>query len=477
MEVSLKTNLDSADTYAKIYSDAVIDLKTVPVMYTCSISPNTIPEKVERNAFINSLPKSIDSSKVPAADVDGNINFKDAAAKVGAKFENLYSACDKSDLTRKGYEQLMENQKKSVSLITGSIQITPFSDKLLYDDSDGDTIPNIYDPYPDEPFDERFEIINDFNYEPSIDFVDERYKNSQACYNTILPLNEDETMLFILIALLSKKNDLSIVDDMISDIMGSAQAAIDFGPNPLRVNEEKSMKHAADALLHYFNNSGKTMTYTSSEICELLACSQNYLDHLHRNITRAMKCSEQLIGDKQSICFASKCNSGFKATCNVDRGIADGGIACDANSDLKSKLYHCFDNNSQSVMCNYVHRDWWNTIGEAGAAIVAQTTRSGNTYTMNYTYYVKDIYEWAYHYDKDLMSGLFHTYHEQGVAQEFLMNGQFTGTITWTSGEDAYVKNVSNVRNQIKETLKTSTGSKQWLISNEYDRFLNYIDN
>lgn len=49
--------------------------------------------------------------------------------------------------------------------------------------------------------------------------------------------------------------------------------------------------------------------------------------------------------------------------------------------------------------------------------------------------------------------------------------------LTWTSGEDAYVKNVSNVRNQIKETLKTSTGSKQWLISNEYDRFLNYIDN
>lgn len=59
----------------------------------------------------------------------------------------------------------------------------------------------------------------------------------------------------------------------------------------------------------------------------------------------------------------------------------------------------------------------------------------------------------------------------------YIKNGQFTGTITWTSGEDAYVKNVSNVRNQIKEILKTSTKSKQWLISNEYERFFDYIDN
>lgn len=446
-------------------------------MYTCSISPNTIPEKVERNAFINSLPKSIDSSKVPAAEADGNINFKDAAAKVGAKYRSLYAVCDESDLTRKGYEQFMEQQKKSVSLIAGSVQIIPFSEKLLYADSDGDTIPDIYDPYPDEAFDERFEIVNDFNYEPSIDFVNERYKNSQECYNTILPLNENDTMLFILIALLSKKNDLSVIDSIISDIMGTIQAPIDFGSNPLRANEEKAMEHAAEALLHYFNNSGQPITYNSSEICELLSCSQNYLDHLHRNITRAMKCSEQLLVDNQTICFSSKCDSGFKATCNVDRGIADGGIACDADSDFKAKLYHCFDNNLKSIMCNYVHRDWWNTIGESGAAIVAQTTRSGNTYTMNYTYYVKDIYEWAYHYDKDSMSGTFHTYHEQGLAQEFLMNGQFTGTITWTSGEDAYTKNVSNVRNQIKETLKESIESKRWLISNEYDRFFAYIDN
>ena len=93
--------------YARIYSDAVIDLMEIPVVYTGSVMPYSIPEKVERNAFINSLPKSVDSSKGPSADADGNIDFKDAVDKIGLKFENLRSACDIFDLTHKGYEQFM----------------------------------------------------------------------------------------------------------------------------------------------------------------------------------------------------------------------------------------------------------------------------------------------------------------------------------------------------------------------------------
>ena len=111
--------------------------------------PYSIPKKVERNAFINSLPKSVDSSKVPSADADGNIDFKDAVDKIGLKFESLRSACDMFDLTHKGYEQLMSNQDMSVNLIIGAVQVTPFSDKVLYADNDNDGIPNKDDPYPE----------------------------------------------------------------------------------------------------------------------------------------------------------------------------------------------------------------------------------------------------------------------------------------------------------------------------------------
>ena len=477
LEVSLKTNLDSADTYAKIYSDAVIDLKTVPVMYTCSISPNTIPEKVERNAFINSLPKSIDSSKVPAADVDGNINFKDAAAKVGAKFENLYSACDKSDLTRKGYEQLMENQKKSVSLITGSIQITPFSDKLLYDDSDGDTIPNIYDPYPDEPFDERFEIINDFNYEPSIDFVDEHYKNSQECFDT---LNINDTIfkdgyycnIMIMLSYMAYPHDFANADEIINNLLNIANGhPMDFEKDSNRNEEPQSLINASIALMHYFDKSGLPLTYSPPKTCELISSSCNNIDHLHRNLSYIMNCSEQILLDKQKVILSAKSNSEMKTICFDDKGADEDGSKCEIQ-DAENNIIPFHE--ISGYYCNYVQRDWQNTIGESFGSVVAEVTRNGNIYTMKYKYYFIDIYEWAIHYEKKktLVSQL-HNFHELGVAKEYLINGSFEGTLTWESNNTAYY---SDIAKQIENTLKNFQGTESWNKSNEYNRFYSKIN-
>ena len=132
-------------------------LDTFTYFFSYSINPDTIPEKVERNAFINSLPPkySYNESLVPEADSDGNIDFKEAAVAVGAAkydefgnlmFETLYDACNISDITAKGYEQFM---KISDSVMYSDIQITPFSDKILYADNDGDDILNYKDKSPD----------------------------------------------------------------------------------------------------------------------------------------------------------------------------------------------------------------------------------------------------------------------------------------------------------------------------------------
>ena len=53
--------------------------------------------------------------------------------------------------------------RTSAKFIAGSIQITPFSEKLLYADNDGDGIPNKDNLYPDEAFDERLMIAEIFN--------------------------------------------------------------------------------------------------------------------------------------------------------------------------------------------------------------------------------------------------------------------------------------------------------------------------
>ncbi len=475
-----KTGYFANDMYAKIYSDAVIDLKSECITYTCSINPNKIPKKVQRNAFINSLPKSMDLSKVPSADADGNIDFKDTVDKMGVKFENLRSACDIFDLTRKGYEQLMANQKMSVNLIIGAVQVTPFSDKVLYADNDNDGIPNKDDPYPDEPFDDRFEIINSFNYEPTIDFVEERYKRSQECYGgtTItgpngidkkVPSAYGSNILGLLASFASMDNKYSIADEIISDVFG-IKYSIDFYNHQERKNNTKSMDHAADALLHYFEGSGEPVTYLENDICELISSSLNNLDHLHRNITRVMKCAESTVTDNGTIILATKSDSSIKAICFDSKGAEDGGAACDINDDPKTALHH----NSGLIHCNYTHRDWQNTFGESFGSIVAEINRSGNKYTMNYKYYVIDLYEWAFHSDKDPLSYIFHVYHENGLAQEYIIKGSFEGTITWSAGETAFYPNVIN---QIKKTLEYWEGSTCWEMSNEYDRLIDKVGN
>ena len=129
-----------------------------------------------------------------------NYNFKDAAVKVGAAtldgngnliFPSLYDACDMYDRTRLGFEQYMANKNISDMLISGAVKITPFSDKILYEDNDGDTIPNKNDSYPDEAFDDRFMIVNDNNFVPTIDFVEKHIQVGQQCAYTVFPSPAD----------------------------------------------------------------------------------------------------------------------------------------------------------------------------------------------------------------------------------------------------------------------------------------------
>ena len=135
--------------------------------------------------------------------------------------------------------------------------------------------------------------------------------------------------------------------------------------------------------------------------------------------------------------------------------------------------YHVTDNNLKPIYFNYVNRDWFNTVGESRAAIVAEVSIKENSYTMKYRYYFKDIYEWAYHYDHDPLSFMFHYYHETGQAQEYLMNGSFEGEITWTAGETGFTPHVLE---QVKSTLQKWENDIRWEQSNEYDRFISDVE-
>lgn len=415
--------------YARVYSDAVIDIQSLPIMYTCSVSPTTIPSNVERHAFINSLPSSYDSSKVPTADSNGNINFKDAAVSVGAAeldkngnivFKNLYSTCDESNLTRNGYKQLTNDMKISQKLIWDSFQITPFSEKILYHDDDGDGIPNKYDLYSDEPFDDRFEIVDDYEHFPIMDFMiqsklgtgntkfDPEYgtpgKDGRAlCYNRREPEPEDYYH-YNFNRICAGATKIQLMDRV-------AGVAAGKGWVPMR--------NSGDFLQTYvFKTDMKCIS--TEDMCEIITTDRGNLFHYMENVNAMIELCEETLLENRQMGFSSNHEDKFK-------------IACYANKNIENcPSSHYFNVDNSDAETTNEGKDWSFSIGDAFCGLVCSAVRSGNTYTMNYKIYLMDYYEWGYHVDggdKEL-----HMLHECGLAKEYPIYGVIENTITWEHG-------------------------------------------
>ena len=468
-------------SYARIYSDAITDIQSMSVMYTCSVSPNAIPSTVERNAFINSLPSSYDKSKVPDADSNGNISFKDAAVKVGAAtldkngnlvFKNMYNACDESDLTRNGYEQLTENMETSKKLVWDSFQITPFSDKILYNDDDGDGIPNKYDPYPDEAFDERFEIVNDYSYEPSIDYVERHYQKSQDCYRTIKEPNILGKSLAVFFVIL---HDSETFADVFEPLLN--QTSFDFGEKEERKKDSSALSHAFDAMQHYLWGNGKELYYSERDTSESISSSVQNLTHFFDIIDRTMRCSEEMLKTDNTVILNLKSNQKLKIACLIKDKSSSNPIPLDPIDIVTCDISECSNlQDHREYYCNYVHRDWNLTTGECLGTIVAEVVRNGDEFNMNYRFYFKDIYEWAAHEENDPLSisAILHGLHEAGLAQEYLMQGHLNGSLSWNLNEGVTTRTVAQqlfMTLADKENGLGDNQSYQWIKSNEVERF------
>ena len=415
----------SVKSFAKIYSDAIIDLETLPGAYTCSLNFNSIPEMVERNAFINSLPKSYDRTKVPAADADGKINFKDAAVKVGAAtldgngnlvFPSLYDACDMYDRTRLGFEQYMANKNISDMLISGAVKITPFNDKILYEDNDGDTIPNKNDPYPDEAFDDRFMIVNDNNFVPTIDFVEKHYNYGINCYNSKDDFFDEGIFagfyagrVLCYTSLLQLLQFENTEDKQMTDIY------------------EKFDKF----LNHYLVKNGKLMKISSEDMSDIILTQENNIEHFVYNVNAIKSCAEQVIKENDTInskIISSTSGNNFMVACY------------DGPNCSHPKKY----DNSDAL-------DWGYSIGEALGGMTAEVCYNNGKYHMNLKYYLIDTYEFPYHWTvddhEDTITIWAHGLHEAGFAKEYRIIGCLEQEYEWEKGEvlfeDFYDKKIN----------------------------------
>lgn len=296
--------------------------------------------------------------------------------------------------------------------------------------SDTDGIGDAEDSEPLTDFDNRFVIVDDIYYEPSIDFVDERYRASQNCYEskpTSKPVNELKLLLFYPIS--------SIAGDF--PIMSTAFSMLNDGAEVYG-----NMPHANEFMDHYLEGSGAELHLSSMDVVSAISTHNANVEHYIHNMSKLMKMAESALAPGATRTFSTVSDTELRATCYWD-----------GKPDEKSNTNHCgVSHTGEMHYENASALDWGHSIGESFVSIVADVscnkstiididengwpaTRDGVLYTMTFRYYVKDIYEWAYHYDNEMK--ILHDMHEAGVAQEYLVSGYFERTISWEKGKSS----------------------------------------
>ncbi len=407
----------ASDISSIIYSDLIFK-DSNSVNYNLSVNLDSIPKKVNKNALINSM-YGIDVSKLPEADENGDIDFEKAINKLGIKFETLSSACSENDQNKKGLEQLLSNFSVPAKIIGRKVQILPFSDRLLRKDSDGDTIPDVDDPFPDEAFDNRFEIVDDYNHVPSVDFVEKHYNYGSKCYESKI-----------------LSHGLIFEPVYITFRLGSNLA---FSPI-LQLFESGSTenKQWTDVyekfnffLNHYLIMKGKLKRISSNDMESIISSQNNNIEHYVYNINAMKQCAEQVLKENDSYnskIISTTSNSNFMVACY------DG-----PNCKHHPKQY----DNSDAL-------DWGYAIGEALGGMTAEVYYENDKYHMNLKYYLIDTYEFPYHWTeldhKDFVTRMAHGLHETGYAKEYRIIGCLENTFEWSKGEilfeDLYNENI-----------------------------------
>ena len=425
----------SVRSFAKIYSDAIIDLNFLPVAYTGSLNANAIPERVERNAFINSLPKSYDKTKVPEADADGKIDYKDAAVKVGAAkldkngnllFPNFYDICDASELTRLGFEQYMRNKKISDMLVSGAIQIVPFSDKILYDDNDGDGIPNKDDPYPDEHFGSSknnkeqivFKLahsIDDFEMPTYIKAIKESEEmHEQEVVNERypvllkMPTYERYRYLTNLYILAGATWEGAYIADLVLLGWDGVCAALNLIPD-VHFLGNRNINNAAYMLLYYNSRIGGTLAFDAKDLVMNTIGGKQYFND---NIKKMKYAFENAVSPGKKQIITTTENAGLT-------GWAFKGGILEPNE-----------------------LDGWLSLNKCSSVITAECSFDGTTYNATVYYYIVDRYDFFEPDPKDGAENEVGLVSNDGYvilsyfdyAEPYDVIGYYKTNISWTKG-------------------------------------------
>jgi len=434
----------SNTAFSEIYNDA-IDNSPSFVAYTGSLTPKPIPKEVNRNAFINSITE-IRTVKIPEADENGNINFESTVVHVGFAdydangnliFESYYDACEDDTLTLKGYNQLLGRLRTSTRLVLGSIQITPFSEKIMFADNDKDGLANKDDPYPDTPFDERFEIVSDYNNIPTINWVEEHIEFGEKCSCSKIPNPfidvANKTMFCVLADLGATTPGLELW--LRSPFLTGNNLVGEF-ENIISVNFSKFISW-------YLFADGEPLYLSQDDMYSIIMGAKHNREHYSYNVNQIKKVIEETITtnntSENKMCIAVKPESLFKG-------------ACYKGNYCQHKGYNDKEFNDTKVFYDDATAlDWGYAIGESLCTMSAEAYMVDGEYCMNLKYYIIDNYEFAYHWEEyegnlttEDKAG--HRLHETGTGNEYKIIGVYEDFIRWEAGETLYQNDYAEIK-------------------------------
>jgi hypothetical protein len=280
-------------------------------------------------------------------------------------------------------------------------------------DSDGDGLGDSVDPEPYKAFDRRFMLVDNFDYIPSVEFVDRHLSNGLLCYDTI-----------------NNPMKYSLIWDK---YFAYATGGYSFINSTLVSNfTDKyvyiSSPHYRDFLYHYLINNGKTLYLDESDMQKIVFGQKSNYDHYIYNINQLMLVAEQTSMSDDYINIVTNGGNDFKVACYKKQN-------CNAvHSNLKY-----YDDSFAA--------DWGYAIGESLGGMTGKVKKYEEQYIMYFKYYLIDTYEFVAHYD-DKVTSLdeeAHKLHESGYAKEYKIIGCLSGAVTWHKGERFLGEDYKNI--------------------------------
>lgn len=317
------------------------------------------------------------------------------------------------------FETLKRYDNDEYLFITGNtlpIYYLPVLSDPTEPDTDGDGVWDKDDGNPLHCFDQRFMIVDSYEYIPKSDFVERHYKNGLECYCS----QKGDTKKLLLYdyryRCFATGGTTSLMNIVKND-------AVKY-PNYLYCT-----KYYYLLLSLYLNGKGEPFTFTSEEMYNIIWSHNANIEHYVYNINKIKEAAEDIITNNDysnPIILSTKPDSIFKLACYK-------GHNCDTHNPTNNDSSGYYYDTALALDIGY-------SLGESLCGMTGEAYLEDNIYHLKVKYYLIDTYEFAVHWEDDItaLESELHYLHECGWSKEFLMNGVYEEEFTWEKGEMLY---------------------------------------